>query len=56
MKQRDRVAPDAAWGKYYARRGLSLTRSCRALQPDERLAAWLVKQASLPPELRRVRA
>lgn len=53
---RERIAPDSAWGRYYARKGLALTQSTRAPLPHERLASWLAKQALLPPELRRVRA
>lgn len=60
MKLRDRNTPfrnpgarEAAWGRYYARKGAAVVvmRHTRVPSPNDRRAAWLAKYDRLPPEL-----
>jgi hypothetical protein len=38
---------DAAWGKFYAKRGLTLTRSDRVPTTTERLINWMARYLPL---------
>lgn len=43
---------DRAFGRYYARKGLRISRSELEPLPEERLSSWAVKYFRLPPDQR----
>lgn len=47
---RDPGAREAAWGRFYARKGTAVVvlRDTRAPKPEDRRAAWAAKFARLP--------